>query len=371
MENPRPFLHLLRAVGNGAILRRLLEHHGDAAAALAAGPTAWREAGLTPAREHRLGRPDPRRIDGDLRWLEARGHHLLPWGHPDYPALLREAPHPPAALFVAGDPLLLWHPQIAVVGTRKPTAGGRERAARFSRHFTAAGFVVGSGLAEGVDAAAHAAALEGGRTVAVIGTGADVAYPSRHRDLMAHIAATGAVVSEHPPGTSALREHFPSRNRILAGLSLGTVVIEAAMRSGALITARLAAESGREAFALPGSIDNPLARGCHRLLREGATLVEAPDEVVAALAPVAAALASRLRGALTALATAPGSRGARDPAPPGVPVAVWRALGHDPVTLDQLADRTGLTLPQLAPMLLAMELDGRVLADQGRYARRP
>lgn len=370
MENPRSLLHLLRAVGNGVVLRRLLERFGDADAAVNAGRTAWREAGLTPAREASTGTPDPRDLVADLRWLEAPDHHLLAWGHPDYPALLREAPHPPAALFVAGDPMLLWHPQIAIVGTRKPTAGGRDRAGRFARAFTAAGFAVTSGLAEGVDAAAHAAALEGGRTVAVIGTGPDLAYPSRHGNLMARIAATGAVVSEHPPGTRARREHFPSRNRILAGLSLGTVVIEAALRSGALITARLAAESGREAFALPGSVDNPLARGCHRLLREGASLVETPDEVVAVLEPVATALAGRLRGAL-APGGQPDSPSPLGPAPPGVAPALWRALGHDPVTLDQLAARTGLTLPQLAPMLLAMELDGRVLADQGRYARRP
>jgi DNA processing protein len=179
------------------------------------------------------------------------------------------------------------------------------------------------------------------------------------------------VVSEHPPGTGALASHFPSRNRIVAGLALGTVVIEAAMRSGALISARLAAESGRNVFAVPGSPDNPLARGCHRLIRDGATLVESPDQVVEALAPVAGGLAEALR---TRLGPDPGaasghSAGGQPPEDPDHS-RLWSALGHDPTALDDLARRTGLTVQDLSSMLLLMELDGRVVADDGRYARR-
>jgi DNA processing protein len=188
--------------------------------------------------------------------------------------------------------------------------------------------------------------------------------------LAARIVATGAIVSEYPPGTPPLTEHFPARNRLIAGLALGTLVIEAAERSGALITARLAADAGREVFALPGSIHNPLARGCHRLIRQGVALVETPAEVVATLAPVAASLGEALRGRLalnlspTAVAEHAGNGG--DPQLK----RVLDALGFDAVNLDQLVGRTGLTVADLAPMLLTMELDGRVIAENGRYVRR-
>src|SRR5690606_7248867 len=231
--------------------------------------------------------------------------------------------------------------------------------------FAAAGWVVTSGLAEGVDAAAHEGALAFGRTLAVVGTGLDRAYPARHAGLMAEVAAAGAVLSEHPPGTPARASHFPSRNRIIAGLSLGTLVVEAALRSGALITARLAAEAGRDVFALPGSPDNPLARGCHRLIREGASLVESPEDVVAALAPVAGALAGQLRGRLQA---AVASHAAPAPVlPPADPdrKRLWSALGHDPTGLDELDRRTGLTVVALSSMLLLMGLDGSVVNEHG------
>jgi DNA processing protein len=260
-------------------------------------------------------------------------------------------------LFLDGEPTLAWCPQVAVVGSRRPSAGGADRARRFAAAFAAAGFVVTSGLADGVDAAAHAGALEAGRTLAVIGTGPDLCYPAKHRALAARIAGAGLVASEHPPGAPAIAQHFPSRNRIIAGLSLGTLVVEAALRSGALITARLAAEAGREVFALPGSLDNPLARGCHRLIRDGAALVESPEEVVDALAP--------------ASSTASAGVGEGPPPEGDDPKLLWSALGHDPTPLDVLARRTGLTVASLSSMLLAMELDGRVVNDHGRYARRP
>ena len=353
-----------------ALLRALLETHSDPEASLAA---ACHGAGLgLPASTlQALQQPDTARLDADMAWLDQPGHRLLGWQDPDYPALLRKAASPPALLFVAGQPELLWHPQVAVVGSRRPSAGGRDRARQFARALARAGWAVTSGLAEGIDTAAHEGAMDCGRTVAVVGTGLDLAYPAANAALMARIAATGAVVSEHPPGTRALASHFPSRNRIIAGLSLGTLVVEAALRSGALISARLASEAGREVFALPGSIDNPMARGCHRLLREGAALVESVQEVVAALGPVAANLAESLRGRL--------EQGEESPRHRSVPGQgntdaehnrLWSALGHDPTGMDVLATRTGLTVAALSSMLLLMELDGRVVADNGRYARR-
>ncbi|PRH82227.1 DNA-processing protein DprA [Arenimonas caeni] len=372
MEPDTALLILARAGLPAAQLRHLLDSHPDAAAALAA---ARHGAGLSlpgPVREA-LGRPCPRRLGADQAWLAGRGRSLLAWSSPDYPALLRRAASPPAMLFLEGNPALLWHPQVAVVGSRRPSAGGRQRAHGFARVFAGAGWAVTSGLAEGIDAAAHEGALEGGGpTLAVIGTGPDLAYPRRNAGLMARIAAEGLVVSEHPPGTAPVASHFPGRNRIIAGLSLGTVVVEAALRSGALISARLAAEAGREVFALPGSPDNPVARGCHRLIREGAALVESPGEVVAALGPVAASLAESLRGRLAGDGDgATGHSATGQPEPSGHHKRLWSALGHDPTGLDELARRTGLTVAELSSMLLVMELDGQVVADNGRYARHP
>ena len=363
-------LILVRARLPDALLRSLLESHPSPVHALGA---ARHGAGLSlPAESRRLLRqPDQRLLDADLAWLEPTGRCLLGWQHPDYPALLRRSPAPPPLLFLAGDPGLLWHPQIAMVGSRRPSPAGQARSRQFARAFAGAGWVVTSGLAEGIDTAAHEGAMSAGRTVAVVGTGLDLAYPARNAALMARIAAEGAVVSEHPPGTPAIASHFPSRNRIIAGLGLGTLVVEAALRSGALITARLAAEAGREVFALPGSLDNPMARGCHRLIREGAGLVESPGEVLAALGPVALDLADALRGRLRALPDEGAGQSAE-----GQPGAgadhnrLWSALGHDPTGMDSLAERTGLTVAALSSMLLVMELEGRVAADNGRYSRR-
>jgi DNA processing protein len=371
LEPDHALLILARAGLPGASLRGLLEGKPDPVAALEA---ARQGAGLGLPAEVLLAlrRPDPVRLAADADWLAAPGHRLLGWHDPDYPPLLRRAPTPPGVLFVDGDPGLLWHPQVAIVGSRRPSAGGRERARRFAGTLAAAGWAIASGLAEGIDTAAHEGALARGRTVAVVGTGLDRCYPPANRGLMTRIAAAGAVVSEHPPGTDALASHFPSRNRIIAGLSLGTVVVEAALRSGALISARLAAEAGREVFALPGSVDNPTARGCHRLIREGAALVETPEEVLEALAPLAGSLAESLRGRLEKDPAGPVPRSARGQGTDDEDHnRLWSALGHDPTGMDTLAERTGLTVAALSSMLLLMELEGRVVADNGRYARRP
>lgn len=372
MENPHALLVLARARLPDALLRHALAHHPSPTHALVA---LAHGAGfdLPADRLAALRQPDARTLARDRAWLLEPGHRLLAWGDGDYPPLLAQSPSPPPILFVAGDASLLWRPQVAVVGSRRPTAAGRERARRFADVFTRAGWLVTSGLADGIDAEAHGGALAaGGATVAVVGTGLDRPYPAKNAGLQRRIAAgAGVVLGEHPPGTDALPTHFPSRNRIVAALSLGTVVIEAALRSGALITARLAAECGREAFAVPGSPDNPLARGCHRLIRDGAALVEAPDEVLEALAPRLADIAPGLRDRLAALPGDPPPRSARGQ-PNGEPDhnLLWSALGHDPTPLDVLATRTGLTVAELSSMLLLMELDGRVVADNGRYARR-
>jgi DNA processing protein len=366
------WLTLLRAPGlGGARLRALL--------ALEADP----EQTVELARRGRLGSlpeaavawlraPDAARLEQDLAWLAEPAHHLLTFDSEDFPILLARAPAPPAALFVRGDPDLLWRAQVAVVGSRNPTPGGLDNARDFARTLARAGFAITSGLADGIDGAAHRAALDlEAPTLAVIGTGPDLVYPAKHRALAGAIAAQGAIVGEYPPGTKAQQEHFPQRNRILAGLSLGTLVVEAALRSGALITARQAAEAGREVFALPGSIHNPLARGCHRLIRDGAALVETAAEIVAALAPQASQLADALRHRLTPLTDAePESAATPESGEDPEYGRLWLALDHDPVGIDVLAQRSGLTVEVLSSMLLLMELDGRVAAAHGRYARR-
>jgi DNA processing protein len=353
--------------------RRLLEAHDGPSAALATGPAMWRDAGLTPVQVHALHTDEDDGLARTREWLQTPGHHLIGWHDADYPAPLRRSASPPLALFVEGDPGLLWRPAVAIVGSRSPTPGGRENAQRFARALASTGIVVASGMARGIDAAAHEAtlAITDGTTIAVVGTGTDVAYPPHHAGLRERIAARGAVVSEHPPGTPALRSHFPARNRILAGLALGTLVVEAAERSGALITARLAAEAGREVFAVPGSIHNPMARGCHRLIREGAALVECAEDVIGALAPLAADLANALRERLGETEWGPpaGAGSAPRALAPDYQT-LWEALGHDPTGMDQLVSRTRLTAAELSSMLLVMELDGLVTAEHGRYLRK-
>ncbi|MDG2525124.1 DNA-processing protein DprA [Stenotrophomonas sp. HITSZ_GD] len=373
-EEHDAWLALVLAGGAIAPRQRLIAVHRSAAAARAAGPAAWLAAGCDEAQRAALARPAPDALQQARRWLAAPGHHLIGWDDPRYPPLLRESPQPPLALFVDGEPALLAHPGVAIVGSRRPTAGGRDHAGEFAALLARAGLAVVSGLAAGIDAAAHEAALAQaqGLTVAVLGTGPDRPYPTRHAALQARIAGAGAVVSEYPPGTAARAGQFPARNRIVAGLTLGTLVVEAAHRSGALITARLAGEAGREVFAVPGSIHNPMARGCHRLIRDGAVLVESAEEVLAVLGPLAAAHLAPLRGLSAAPIESPG----RDTGPPPRPAnpdyqRLWQALGHDPIPMDSLVQRTGLTAAALSSMLLAMELEGRVVVRHGRYMRYP
>ena len=364
----RAWLLLLRAPGlGGAGIRELIGRHGSAAACVAA---ARRESSVAETARAWLAAPDADLIDRDLRWLQAPGHHLVVCTSEDFPVLLRDIPAAPAALFVAGDPTCLWSPQIAIVGARSATAGGLANAHAFAKAFAQAGNVVTSGLAEGVDGAAHEGALEGnGKTIAVLGTGPDLVYPRRHERLADRILEHGALVSEFAPGTAGRPENFPRRNRIIAGLSLGTLVIEASLNSGSLITARMAAEQGREVFALPGSIHSPLARGCHKLIRDGAKLVETAEEVLEELRGVGALLAEGLRRRIDGGAPA---------APPALAAAardpeytrLLAALDAQPTALDELAARTGLSAAALSSMLLVLELDGIVAAENGRYARR-
>lgn len=372
---------LLAAGGSPAPLRRLLHRYPDAEAALAAGPHGWRAAGVSQAQMAALRRPDPARLRLARNWLALPGCRLLPAGHPDYPPLLAQLPDAPVALWVQGEVSLLWRPAVAVVGSRAASGGGCDNAHAFAAALARAGIVVASGLARGIDAAAHRGALDagGGLTAAVIGTGPDIAYPPSHARLQERIAGEGVLVSELWPGSGPLPMHFPWRNRIIVGLSLAVLVVEAAERSGALITARLAGEAGREVLALPGSIHHPQARGCLRLLREGARLVASPEELLDAVATQVADHARLLHGRLMAPIQ---QRQPSEPAPgPPVRAAIptqddpdhellWSALDFDPIPMDKLVERSGLTVVQVSAMLPLMELQGRVRVEHGRYSRK-
>jgi DNA processing protein len=383
----------LRAPGlGGARLLALSEHFGGIDRLVGASRRDLRDAGLDETTVAALKRPDEALLRTDLAWLDEPAHHLLTCGSERFPPLLKDIPSPPAALFVAGEPDVLWQPQVAVIGSRNPTAGGKDNARDFAGELARRGLTVTSGLAAGIDSIAHEAALDaGGASVAVMGTGLDQVYPSSGKALAERIRRHGALVSEFPPGTPAKREHFPARNRIISGLSLGVLVIEAGLRSGTLITARLAGSQGREVFALPGSIHNPLAKGCHRLIRDGARLVESVAEVIQDLTPLAGQLADRLRGELAAAersqAVPPGGPRAKDPAAragqspaagaleldSGGPQLVqdpeyrrlWSCLGYDPKPVDAIVEQSGLTARAVSAMLLVLELRGMVEAHRG------
>jgi DNA processing protein len=372
-ERRRAWLILHQAPGLGVSgLQELLQRDLDPATLPGRSRSALLELGISERIAGALADPDDDRLAKSLAWLEAASnHHLVAWDDPLYPPLLKRSGDGPVALFVNGDPEALVAPQVAIVGSRAATTGGLENATRFAGELAGAGLIVTSGLAAGIDGAAHRAALAaGGRTIAVAGTGPDRVYPARHRDLAHEIVDNGCVVTPFAPGVGPRPGHFPARNRIISGMSLGTVVVEAGLRSGSLITARLAGEQGREVFAIPGSIHNPVARGCHRLIRDGARLVERPEEVLEALAPLAGELAGSIRALLDddSIGDAP-DVGGDDEADPEVR-AVLDAMGHDPTAVDVIIQRTELTTSAVSSILMTLELDGRVQAHAGgRYSR--
>jgi len=312
-----------------------------------------------------LALPATEQLAADRAW--ALRENITPLHALDarYPALLGQIADAPALLYVRGDPQALTAPQLAMVGSRRPTAGAARTARQFAAYLAQAGLVITSGLAVGIDAASHAGALDaGGRSIAVLGSGLDAIYPPEHAGLAARIAAHGALVSEFPPGTPPRRGNFPRRNRLISALSLGTLVVEAARHSGSLITARLAAEQGREVFAVPGSIHNPLVRGCHALIRGGATLVEGAEDVLQELQiPLP-------KQQLTESPEAPREASGAGALLDNDYKILLDALGHEPAGVDLLVERSGLPSPSVASMLLILELEGHVeLQADGRYMR--
>ena len=295
-------------------------------------------------------------VERALDWLGGSNKALVTLADDAYPRALLEIADPPPVLYAQGRLGLLQHPSLAIVGSRNATAQGAANAERFARALSEAGLTIVSGLALGIDAAAHRGGLAGASsTIAVLGTGMDIVYPRRNAELAAEIGARGLLLSEFPLGTAAATHNFPRRNRLISGLSRGCLVVEAALASGSLITARAAAEQGREVFAIPGSIHSPLSKGCHALLKSGAKLVESAEDVLSEL--------SGFRQSGYASTAAPGPSNADA-------TGLLAHMGHDPVDIDALCGRAGLSAEQVSAELLRLELAGRVAALPGGLYQR-
>jgi DNA processing protein len=344
----------------GAVtLLRLIDQFGGVREILRASTGRLQASGLPPQAVTSLKQPDRQQIDRDLAWLAQPRNRLITCHDPSYPPLLLQIPDPPPLLYIHGNAAVLTSLQLSMVGSRNPTPSGRRTACEFAHYLALAGLTITSGLALGIDAASHHGALEAGKpTIAVMGTGLDRVYPARNRDLAHHVAKHGALVSEFPIGTPPRPENFPRRNRIISGLSLGTLVVEATTRSGSLISARCAAEQGREVFAIPGSIHNPLSRGCHSLIRQGAKLVETAQDIIDEL------------GALAAVATRIAQSSDTESAEQSPELAadymqLLDSMGYNPTSVDMLVETSGLTPAMVSSMLLQLELKGFIVPRPG------
>jgi len=353
-DNPLVYwLALLRAPGIGCrTFLKLLETHTPEQV-FNEPVTALRSLGLTEASLPAIKNPDWLAVEQDMAWLSQADHYALTINSPGYPSQLKEIADPPPVLFVYGKPSLLASAQIGMVGSRNPSAMGKETAFNFAKNLAEYGFTITSGLALGIDAASHKGALAAqGFTVAVAGTGLDRVYPAAHKDLATQIAGNGALVSEFPLGTAAKANHFPRRNRIISGLSQGLLVIEAAIQSGSLITARLALEQNREVFAIPGSIHNPLARGCNALIREGAKLVETTQHILEELNPYFQK--DEKHGASNGQSMLDLEQ-----------QTLLNLIMFEPTSIDYLVAQTGSPVAEIASALLILELQGYLEATPG------
>lgn len=361
-DKNREWLPLMRLPATAVSrLLRLIEICGSQSGIVQIDVKELARAGLGHEAMRRLQNPDWKSIDQDIEWLQGPAHHFIPYNDTRYPRLLKEIPDPPPGLFVKGDPEALNSMQLGIVGSRNPTPAGKGNARLFAGQMAQLGITVTSGLASGVDYCAHLGALdESGVTIAVLGNGLDQVYPRHHADIADRIADNGALISEFVTGTPPLAGNFPRRNRLISGLSAGVLVVEAAEKSGSLITAHHALEQGREVFAIPGSIHNPLARGCHSLIKQGAKLVESCADILEELN-------------VMAHVTTPLS-GKTEPEPccqlDDEHMFLLKYIAHDPVAIDNLVELTGLTVAVVSSMLLTMEIRGVIAQTAGGcYAR--
>jgi DNA processing protein len=364
------WLALMRAPGVGPATFQALLEHFDSPRQVLEMPLADlnQRIKLPEATRTYLQQPDWEAVEADLQWHAKTNNHILTLNDARYPSLLREISDPPPLLFVTGDPALLQYPQLAMVGSRNPNQHGVQTACDFAKYLSRRGLVITSGLALGIDAASHRGALAGsGLTIAVAGTGLDRVYPASHKALAHDIAEQGALVSENVPGTLPKPGFFPRRNRIISGMSMGALVVEAARQSGSLITARLAMEQGREVFAIPGSIHNPLARGCHALIRQGAKLVETGEDIIEELGPLLGSVLDKMSPALeqrddeNVMTTAANL--------PATQQQVLRIIGFEPTSIDLVIQQSKLTAETVSSILVELELQGYITSQGGRYSR--
>lgn len=306
-------------------------------------------------------------ISADLQWLANKHHHIITLFDEHYPTQLKELDDAPLILYVRGDPEYLLQPQLAIVGTRNPTAAGENIAKEFANHIANAGITITSGLASGIDGASHVGALRGlAGTVAVVAHGLDIVYPAKHQQLAQDITQNGAVISEMPIGTQPKSGLFPRRNRMISALSLGTLVVEAAQKSGSLITARYALEQNKEVFAIPGSIHNPMVRGCHQLIQQGAKLVETANDILEELSiPVSQADQYPKKSRRYTHENSKDSQLALDPDHQ----KLLKCLAYEPSCIDELAHCSNFSAAEVASMLLILELEGIVISQDGRFTR--
>jgi DNA processing protein len=323
-------------------------------------------AGLSSQQINQLKSPDEDQVEKELAWADEPGNHIVCYDDSAYPSLLKQTSNYPALLYCSGDIDLLSNPQIAIVGSRNCTPGGSKTAQDFAAYLSRSGITITSGMAIGIDTHAHIGALTGvGKTIAVTGTGLDKIYPAKNRQLAYDIHASGLLVTEFPLGTSPRSENFPRRNRIISGLSVATLVVEAARRSGSLITAHQAVEQGREVFAIPGSIHNPQSRGCHQLIREGARLADKASDIIEDLSSLLGYIADQ---AVTTdeVATKITDNYQLDEASN----TLLQQIGYDPISTDTLVERSGLTIDKLSSMLQLLELNDHIQSvPGGHYVR--
>lgn len=345
-------LSLIEGLGSQSY-RALLSRFGTPENIYAAPRADLRQVVAEPVAQRISEGLDADAIAPVLSWLQLPGNHLLTLADQHYPRALLEIPDPPPLLYCKGRPQLLNTPAIAVVGSRHATPQGEKTAEAFAQALSESGYCIVSGMALGIDGAAHRGALQGrSSTIAAVGTGLDIVYPAKHRQLAHEIAEKGVIISEFPLGTPSMAQNFPRRNRIISGLSRGCLVVEANLQSGSLITARLAAEQGREVFAIPGSIHSPVSKGCHQLIKQGAKLVDSIHDILEELGSTTGTSRDRITETDSGL----------DP--------LLRQMGYDPVGMDALVDRSGLTSESLSAMLLVLELEGKVASlPGGRYQR--
>ncbi len=367
MNTLNAWLQILHTPGIGAkTFKKLLKHFVSAENVLSASRSELNDCRLNPATISAIINPDTGTIQADIDWLAAEENHsIITLADERYPPRLKQLIDAPAILFVRGDPDYLNQPQLAMVGSRTPTANGLQTARDFAHYLSDAGITITSGLANGIDGASHEGALQGiAGTIALVAHGLDLVYPAKHQQLAQKITQAGAIVSEVPIGTKPLRGLFPRRNRIISGLSIGTLVVEAALKSGSLITANQAMEQNKEVFAIPGSIHNPLARGCHQLIRQGAKLVETADDILEELSyPLKTADFSQQNSAISkksinnsALALDLDHQ------------KLLKCLDYEPASIDELVNRSQFSAAEIASMLLIMELEGNIVSQDGLYS---